>query len=98
MACVYKEIRIEFPPRAAMAVIESYCSDEAQWRSRLNTRKELQLPAHHQTDRDAFQQIRFALYTQANYPLTVPYLLVDAARPPEDCLAEVTGWLEQLFR
>jgi len=68
------------------------------WRSRLNTRKELQLPAHHQTDWDAFQQIRFALHTQANYPLTVPYLLVDTARPPEDCLAEVTCWLEQLFR
>ena len=83
---------------AAMAVIECYCSDEAQWRSRLNTRKELQLPAHHQTDWDAFQQIRFALHIQANYPLTVPYLLVDTARPPEDCLAEVTCWLERLFR
>ena len=83
---------------ASLAVIECRCSDEEQWKQRMDARKELQLPSHHQTDWDAFQQMRRSLYSQANYSLTVPYLLVDSARPPEDCLAEVTCWLEQLFR
>ncbi len=82
---------------ASMAVIECYCSDEAQWRSRLNARKALQLPAHHQTDWDAFQLIRLTLHDQADYLITVPHLLVDTVRPPQECLIGIMRWLEQIF-
>ncbi len=81
---------------ASMAVIECYCP-EAQWRSCLNARKALQLPAHHQTDWDAFQLIRLTLHDQADYLITVPHLLVDTVRPPQECLIGIMRRLEQIF-
>jgi hypothetical protein len=62
----------------------------------LNARKALQLPAHHQTGWDAFQLIRLTLHDRADYLITVPHLLVDTVRPPQECLIGIMRWLEQI--
>ena len=36
--------------RASLIIVECICSDELLWQQRINGRKDLQLPAHHQTD------------------------------------------------
>src|SRR5579863_1748213 len=36
--------------QAFLAVVECRCSDESVWNQRINDRKLLQLPTHHQTD------------------------------------------------
>src|SRR5690348_15205148 len=43
---------------ASLVIVECICSDEQEWSRRINGRKQLQLPAHHQVDWDAFQQVR----------------------------------------
>src|SRR5690242_8844563 len=43
---------------AALVIIECLCSDEQEWSRRINGRKQLHLPAHHQTDWDTFQMDR----------------------------------------
>jgi len=63
----------------------------------LSAVKVLQLPAHHQTDWDAFQLIRLTLHEQADHLITVPHLLVDTVRPPQECLISIMRWLEQIF-
>lgn len=40
---------------AALAVVECRCPDEAAWRARIDGRKALNLPSHHQTDWEAMQ-------------------------------------------
>ncbi len=82
---------------AFLAVVECYCSDESQWRQRINTRKTYQLPAHHQTDWEAFQAYQHQYDVQTNYLITHPHLVIDTARPLHECLTESIEWLEQLF-
>ncbi|HZO72053.1 MAG TPA: ATP-binding protein [Ktedonobacteraceae bacterium] len=39
---------------ASLVIVECICSDESLWQQRIDGRKTLQLPAHHQTDWHAY--------------------------------------------
>ena len=82
--------------RASLAVVECICSDETLWRQRIEGRKTLRLPAHHQTDWDAFQIFLRQPFVQEVYPIVHPHLIVDTTQPLQECLASVSQWLEQL--
>jgi predicted kinase len=86
---------IALETHASLGIIECVCSDEALWHQRINSRKALQLPAHHQTDWEKMQALRQS-YLQENYSITHPYLVVDTVRPLPECLTEVIGWLERM--
>ncbi len=81
---------------ASLAVIECRCSDEWLWSQRINARKDFQLPAHHQTDWDKFKRLLPHKLTEGNYPITDPLLVIDTARPFQECLAEVIDWIKLL--
>ncbi len=79
---------------ARMLIIESECSDEAEWRRRIEQRAGTGLAAHHATDWakvDAFYE-----RTAADpYEVDVPHLVVDTIRPLEDVMRDVGGWLDR---
>ena len=81
---------------SSLAVIECRCTDEWLWSQRINERKSLQLPEHHQTDWDAFSRIYLSKLAEGNYPITDPVLVIDTARPFQECLVEAVDWIEQL--
>lgn len=80
---------------ATLTIVECHCPDEAVWRRRIDGRKALGLPAHHQTDWAAFVAYRDALLPQADYPIADPRLVVDTTRPLPEVVAEVMAWLAQ---
>lgn len=79
---------------ASLGIIECQCSDMSLWEQRINARKALHLPAHHQTDWHAFQDFLHQLHLQESYAIVHPYLAVDTVRPLHECLAEVVIWLD----
>jgi predicted kinase len=81
---------------ASLAIIECICSDEALWKERINARKALQLPSHHQTDWNAFQIFLRQPSVQEVYAITHPRLIVDTIQPLHECVTTVSQWLEQL--
>lgn len=83
---------------ATLGIIECYCSDEALWSQRINGRKALRLPAHHQTDWETLQAFLRQPYQQENYSITHPHLIIDTVRPLQECLTEVMTWLECLAK
>jgi predicted kinase len=83
---------------ATLAIIECRCSDEQVWRQRINARKELQLPAHHQTDWDTFLRYRQQMLAEMDYPITDLNLVVDTVRPLTEGVAEIIIWLESHTR
>jgi predicted kinase len=88
--------RIATETHASLAVLECVCSDESLWQQRINSRKTLQLPVHHQTDWDAFQVFLRQPSIQEHYSITHPHLIVDTAQPLDECLISVITWLERL--
>lgn len=80
----------------SLAVIECRCSDEWLWSQRIDGRKTIQLPAHHQTDWDAFRRIYLSKLAEGNYPIIDPVLVIDTVRPFQECLVEAVDWIEQL--
>lgn len=87
--------RIAHEAGATLAVIECVCPDDAVWRGRIESRKQLGLPAHHQTDWDAFRAMRDRLLRDpdARYRVDGPRLCVDTTRPLADTVAEIRAWL-----
>ncbi len=81
---------------ASLVLIECCCCDEALWRDRINARQSLALPAHHQTDWEAFRASVYLTSAQASYPVSHPHLMVDTVRPLDECLVEIIGWLNDL--
>jgi predicted kinase len=82
---------------ATLAIIECICSDEADWKQRIESRKAFHLSAHHQTDWDAYQVlIRQSQQEEQSYTISHPHLTVDTVQPLHECLTKVIGWLEQL--
>lgn len=79
---------------AALAVIECRCSDEEIWRQRINARKDMLLPAHHQTDWDMFLRYRQQMLAEMDYPISDLRLVVDTVHPLSDGVAEIVAWLE----
>lgn len=82
---------------ASLAIVECLCSDEPLWQQRINDRKALQLPAHHQTDWDAYQLLlRQSQFQEHQYPITHPHVVVDTAQPLHQCLTSILSWLDRL--
>ncbi|MBO0778570.1 MAG: ATP-binding protein [Ktedonobacteraceae bacterium] len=87
---------IAIETHASLAVLECVCSDESLWKQRIDGRKALQLPAHHQTDWDTFRVFLHQPHLQEQYPITHPHLVIDTAQPLHTCLDSVNVWLEHL--
>lgn len=81
---------------ASLGIIECHCSDASLWEQRINSRKALHLPAHHQTDWNAFQDFLQQPHIQASYSIVHPHLIVDTVQPLQECLKSVHVWLEQV--
>ena len=82
---------------ASLAIVECVCSDESLWQQRINGRKTLQLPAHHQTDWDALQLfLRQSQFQEHQYPITHPHLVVDTVLPLHECLTLLLTWLDHI--
>jgi predicted kinase len=82
--------------RATLAFVECHCPDEAIWRARINSRKELNLPAHHQTDWEAMHAHQGAAGSpeQTSALLdTHHHLVVNTLLPVESLCTQVVGWL-----
>ena len=81
---------------AALVIVECLCSDEQEWSHRINGRKQLQLPAHHQTDWDTLQTNRSEMERVMDYPILHPLITVDTVRPLDEVVAEIVQWLGYL--
>lgn len=81
---------------ASLGVIECQCSDTLLWEQRINNRKVLHLPAHHQTDWNKFQDFLRQPHIQANYSIVHPHIIVDTSQSLEECLKSVHVWLEHV--
>jgi predicted kinase len=82
---------------ASLAIIECTCSNESQWKQRIDSRKLFQLPSHHQTDWEAYQLlIHQSQQKEQLYTISHPHLVIDTAQPLHECLTRVIGWLEHL--
>lgn len=80
---------------ARLVIVECHCSDESVWRERIDGRKRLDLPSHHQTDWETMRARSMAGSDPAHYPINHPLLVVETLRPVDDLCAEVAAWLEQ---
>ena len=80
---------------ATLAIIECRCSDLQAWQRRIDARKALHLPAHHQTDWQALQAHLPAMRATASYPISDLHLVVDTVRPLAETVDEIVAWLGQ---
>jgi predicted kinase len=78
---------------ATLAVIRCFCSDESEWARRIEARKKLDLPAHHQTDWQRFQSVRA---TFQDFTLAAPVLAVDTTCALDEITAQACAWLGNL--
>ncbi len=78
---------------AMLLVVECHCGDAGVWQQRIEQRRELGLPAHHQTSWAGLQEYLQHAEEQARYPITTPVLIVDTNRPLATVVAEVGAWL-----
>ena len=88
--------RIATKTNASLAILECICSDESLWEQRIDGRKALQLPAHHQTDWDTYQTFLRQPSSQEMYSIVHPHLIVDTAQLLHECLTLVSVWVEHL--
>lgn len=79
---------------AILLIIEPTLTDEQIWRERIEARKVLGLPVHHQTDWEVFQNYRRSVASLV-YPLHDPHLIVNTTRPQAVVLKEIMNWLDQ---
>lgn len=81
---------------AFLVLIECICPDEDLLRQRLAARQTLRLPPHHQMDWNRFEAYRRFYLSQDTYSITHPRLVVDTVKPLDECLMQITQWLEHL--
>jgi predicted kinase len=86
------EIALE--AHARFAIIECTCADEMTWRERIEGRKALALPVHHQTDWTTFR--RSSAFHPEPYTIDAPCLVLDTNRELVDLICECLTWLAQL--
>lgn len=79
---------------ATLVIVEGYCSDTMQWSQRIDARKMLSLPSHHQTDWHALQSYLSYYRSESGYPITHPHLMIDTTNPLEQCVDTIVNWLE----
>jgi len=78
---------------ARLAVLECRCPDDAEWQRRIDGRKTLGLPSHHQADWAAFRAMREHWLSHLGYTIDDPHLVVNTVRPLPELVAEVKAWL-----
>ncbi len=83
---------------ASLVIVECTCSDEQAWSQRINGRRQLQLPAHHQTDWDKLRANRARIESEMNYPISDPQIIIDTIRPQDEIASEIIAWLEYLSK
>jgi predicted kinase len=84
--------------RATLAIVECRCLDTIQWSQRIDARKMLSLPPHHQTDWHALQKYLSYYRSESGYFITHPYLMIDTTNPLERCVDTIVNWLEILYK
>ena len=78
---------------ASLAIVECVCSDKSLWEQHINERQTLQLPAHHQTNWNAYQLLlRQSQFQEHQYPIIHPRLVVDTVLPLQECLMSILLW------
>ncbi len=84
--------------QATLVIVECQCPDESIWRDRINSRKAMNLPAHHQTDWETMQAHRRARGDSAQSRDPGPQrCIVVNTLPSVDTLCEqVLAWLLEL--
>jgi predicted kinase len=91
---VYRDLRaIAARHDATLLLIACQPSDEAAWQRRIDGRRALNLPSHHQTDWQRFRALRPVWEADAAYPIATPLLALDSARPLPDLVVEATDWI-----
>jgi hypothetical protein len=76
---------------AQLCLIECSCPDEDEWQRRIEQRKALALPPHHQTDWKLFQSVRTS--SPLPYPITSPMLSLNTNQPLSILLETCKAWL-----
>jgi predicted kinase len=90
-------IRVAAETSAALAVVECRSPDEAVWRARIDGRKALNLPSHHQTDWASMQARRHTHPPQTLELVGYPHLVVDTTVAPVVALCDrLVAWLAAL--
>jgi predicted kinase len=94
-ACGYVRAKqIAHEAGARIAIVECTCPDDTIWRERIEGRKALALPAHHQRDWTVFR-LSSASHPEA-YPIEALHLVLDTTRELSDLVREGVDWLRQL--
>jgi len=89
-------LRIAKEASALVAVVECACSDEAEWRRRIEARSSMGLASHHTTD---WQRVRdfFARTAAEPFVVDVPHLTVDTASTDLTTTTNVVlGWISRV--
>ncbi len=76
---------------ATLAMIECICPDERDWQLRIEQRKSLNLPEHHQVDWERFQAVR--ANQPPAYPISCPHVQLNTLRPVDELVLEACTWL-----
>jgi predicted kinase len=79
---------------AQVRIVECVCPDEELWRERINQRKLLSLPDHHQIDWEAFQRVRAS--TPPSYLISDPILRLHTNQDLALLVGKSTAWLGSL--
>jgi predicted kinase len=79
---------------AILIVLECHCPDVALWRSRIEKRQALGLPAHHATTWEAVDAYH-ARHAGSVYAVSGPYLVVDTSAPLTKLVDDVSRWVAQ---
>ena len=79
---------------ASLAVVECVCPDVQEWQRRIEGRKELDLPEHHQTDWLRLQEYLASVEGKPDYSIDAPMLVLDSTRPLGILVQEVQAWVQ----
>ena len=80
--------------QAQVRIVECVCPDEGLWRERINQRKLLNLPDHHQVDWEAFQHVRAS--TPPSYLISDPILKLNTNQDLALLVGKCAAWLRSV--
>lgn len=93
-ASLYEQARqVAQETGAKLVVLECVCSDEEEWRRRVDSRREMGLPGHHMTSWEKLQGYKGMVEGKTDYALADERLVVDMTRPLEEVVEEAVEWL-----
>ncbi|HEX8599429.1 MAG TPA: ATP-binding protein [Chloroflexia bacterium] len=81
-ASLYEQARrVADETGAKLVVLECVCSDEEEWRRRVDARREVGLPGHHMSSWEKLQGYRQTVEGKVEYPVGEDRLVLDTVRP-----------------